>query len=458
MKTFKISQTLINRDAVLSTLWSTLQQIVVAGSTYFIIEAIRFATKGDYNKGYFYIGAFAVSLIIVYLPNTISMLYLQRWRLSSIQQFVHAFIDYNVGQTSFGCSHNKKRMESWLTNEVFTVYEKATHILYQIYSTFMNSFLNILVIAMAIDTRIVGWYAVAGTILMISNFSFQRHIRKASTLMQESRKDLSNVMLSSWENIFIGNQYNFEIWKSSFAKNMASAKRSALKYDIIRSIISSVTVSVALAIVAIGNAIFILENRGNIAAISGLFITLPRQLQIIQSIFSFFNLTLDWSGTYAQLKELESIIHISKYSDDSSKWVQIQSISCTNGQHVSSHNDIKSVLSLLKQSSIGRWTLRGPNGVGKSTLLSLLKEWVGKSAYLLPSKYTDLSFQEDIAGHSDGNKLLSVFSEISRLDDVKYVFLDEWDANLDGINLANVNAAIDELAKTKFIMEVRHRV
>jgi ABC-type transport system involved in cytochrome bd biosynthesis fused ATPase/permease subunit len=37
------------------------------------------------------------------------------------------------------------------------------------------------------------------------------------------------------------------------------------------------------------------------------------------------------------------------------------------------------------------------------------------------------------------------------------VLLDEWDANLDAANLALVHARIEELAKTKVVIEVRHR-
>lgn len=111
----------------------------------------------------------------------------------------------------------------------------------------------------------------------------------------------------------------------------------------------------------------------------------------------------------------------------------------------------------IQDSTNGRRTLRGPNGTGKSTLLSVLKEKTGDSSFMLPTNYEDLSFSIDFLGHSDGNRLLAVFEKIAELESVKYIILDEWDANLDGKNLSLINDAIERLAETKVIIESRHR-
>ncbi len=140
--------------------------------------------------------------------------------------------------------------------------------------------------------------------------------------------------------------------------------------------------------------------------------------------------------TYAQLKELEGTIHLGKTAGDSSKYIQLQAIDCSNGQSSLDHTTMDSFTNAMQNTGAGRWTLRGPNGAGKSTLLAVLKEKMGNAAYLLPSNYLDLSFKTDFIGHSDGNRLLAVFSEIATLDEARYVLLDEWDANLDGAKLA----------------------
>ena len=95
------------------------------------------------------------------------------------------------------------------------------------------------------------------------------------------------------------------------------AKVAATRYDLVRCAISSGTVSLVLIIVAIGNGVCLFENSGQISMIAALFITLPRQLQIIQSVFSFFNLTLSWTETYAQLKGLGNVIHLGQVRSNS---------------------------------------------------------------------------------------------------------------------------------------------
>lgn len=457
MKTFKIESTLINRDAVISTVWSTIQQIVVASSTYFILEAIRYATAGDIDTGMKFIAAFVASLVLVYLPNTLSMMYLQRWRLASIDSFVKAFTQSNFGKTTFGHSRNKVHNEAWLTNESFTVYDSATGLLYQLYSTFTNSAFNILVIALALDARILFWYLLAGALLMASNYFFSSRITQVSVDVQNTRKQLANIMLTAWDNIFVGNRSNFLNWNKNYETRMNDARNAAIRSDVVRSLISSGMVSVALLIVAFGNGVFLYENSKSLPMIAALFITLPRQLQIIQSIFAFFNLTLSWTGAHAQLKELENVVKVSSTGESSLKYVQFDAIQISNKSDCVGPKDFSDLKSLFSNDLSGRFTVRGRNGTGKSTMLGLLKEDLGDRAFYLPTHYADLIFQSTFLNHSDGNRLVSVFNDIAALTDVEVVILDEWDANLDTDNIERISAAIDSLATKKVVIESRHR-
>ena len=88
MPKFKIESTLMNRDAALSTFWSTLQQIIVAASTYFILRAIERATNSDMRSATWYISGFVISLVLVYLPGSLSVIYLQKWQFTSFASFV----------------------------------------------------------------------------------------------------------------------------------------------------------------------------------------------------------------------------------------------------------------------------------------------------------------------------------------------------------------------------------
>lgn len=458
MKKYNIISELLNKDATWSTAWSTLQQLIVAASTYFIVEAIRAVTANNLDLGLKYIVAFVASLVLVYIPNAISMIYLEKWRLSSTESFIRSFIKYNKGQTSFEHARNKVKVESWLTHESFTVFENVTALLYQMLSTFMNSVFNIIVIAIALDTRILGFYFLAGAVLVASNYIFRSIISEASLAVQSNRNELTASMLSAWQNIFVGNLYNFNNWNQKFSSKINNAKTAAVHYNLIKSIISSGTVCLALFIVAAGNGIHLWSHRTSLPAIAALFITLPRQLQIIQSIFAFFNLVISWNGSLKQLTSLGAIVQRDNAKSDSKKFVQFHHIEFINDDRSVMFNDFETLTNQMKGMQKGRWTLRGRNGTGKSTLLALLKENFGEKGFLLPTNYEDLCFSSDFLNHSDGNRLAAVFNMISQLDNIRYIIFDEWDANLDGQNLAQINEAINKLAEHKVVLESRHRV
>jgi len=453
-----VLRTLMSKEAAYCLGWAALQQMVVAASTYFIIEAIQLVTEGALAVAMKYVLAFVASLILVFVPNTISLVYLQKWRLRSFARFVEEFVRANGGLTTWAHGRDKARFESWLTNESTLVYGNATDIIYQAYSILLSSLLNVLVISIAIDRRIMAWYLAAAAVLFVSNLLFQKSIARVSLSAQNTRKDLANVMLSAWENIFTGNKYCLGHWQARFGARLAETSKAAVVYDRTRSVISSVTVSVALLVIGAGNGIFLYENQNEPPLIAALLITLPRQLQIVQNIFAFFNTYLSWIGVASQLNELGRVIEIGQSPKDLSAFVQLEHIVVSSGTDQRKFASIPEVFAHISAHEYGRLTLRGKNGSGKSTLLSLLAEKTGESSFFLPSNFTDLAFaDENLLNNSDGNRILAVFRELRDLHDVKYVLLDEWDANLDGANLQLVDAAISELAKSKIVVESRHR-
>ena len=457
MPKFKIESTLVNRDAALSTVWSTLQQLVVAASTYFILRAIERATNGDMPSATWYISGFVLSLVLVYLPGSLSMIYLQKWRFTSFASFIERFATFNFGKTTRGHSSNKLHSESWLTNESATVYEHATTLLYQIYSTLLNSALNILVIAFALDQKILFWYLLAIVALIFSNRLFKSKLSEVSIDAQRSRKTLSTSMLSAWDNIFTGNHHNFSNWQTRFLNNLKDARKGSARLEMTRASLSSGAMIVALIIVAIGNGLFFLENLNRLPMVAALFVTLPRQIQIIQSIFSLYSYSLSWTGTLAQLRELESIVEPQNSSPDPASFITFTEIAFSRSDEKFEHSHLKDVERFLESRSTGRISIRGKNGAGKSTLLSLLKETYGQRAFLLPTRFMNLNFKRDISQQSDGNRLRDVMNEIEALDGIQLVILDEWDANLDPVNVREVSLAIDRMATRKLVIESRHR-
>lgn len=104
----------------------------------------------------------------------------------------------------------------------------------------------------------------------------------------------------------------------------------------------------------------------------------------------------------------------------------------------------------------GRFRITGPNGSGKSSALLALKEQFGGRCFLMPTNRAGLAWKGVNEALSTGQQMISSLQEVVSIEDVKYILLDEWDANLDQHNAAEIDVILDELASTRMIVEVRH--
>jgi ABC-type lipoprotein export system ATPase subunit len=116
---------------------------------------------------------------------------------------------------------------------------------------------------------------------------------------------------------------------------------------------------------------------------------------------------------------------------------------------------IRDIRQRIAQGTPGRILLSGPNGSGKTTLLLTLKQELGERAFYLPCQ-SRLSLATDDSG-STGQQKRSEMDYLHGLADLpQCVFLDEWDANLDPQNLAQVDEVIGALSQRSLVIEVRH--
>lgn len=104
----------------------------------------------------------------------------------------------------------------------------------------------------------------------------------------------------------------------------------------------------------------------------------------------------------------------------------------------------------------GRVTIRGENGTGKSTVLLLIQYELLSRSFYLPAQH-HLSFNSIKANYSTGETLKLYIQEIFYKVEADCILLDEWDANLDKFNQSEISQLIDKLARSKTVVEVRHR-
>lgn len=66
-------------------------------------------------------------------------------------------------------------------------------------------------------------------------------------------------------------------------------------------------------------------------------------------------------------------------------------------------------------------------------------------------------FEVNTEDMSTGKKRRAILDEVSGLTDIKYLLLDEWDANLDLRVIYKLRHQVDLLSKDRVVVEVLHR-
>lgn len=447
---------LFSRDGVICVAWIIVQQLVVAASTVFIIRLMESVTRPNGQISLGYLVLFVASLVLVYVPNALSTVYLDKAALASFRAYIALFCKTNAGLATLAHRRVKEVHEAWVTNEAMVVYREATSVLYQGLSTFLNAALSILAISALLAPALILWYLAAALVLCVSHWMFKSLLAQTSRGVQTTRQSIANVLLSIWDNVCIGNSHNLGNWQRAFNSSVDIAEKAVVRYNLLRALISSLTVVLALLLVATGVWRYLSDNLDNSTRVAALLVTLPRQLQVIQSIFQFFGSVLEWHGSKARLAGLDTPLALNVH-DAGLSHVHWEQISVSDGGQEVHFPTLDHFITHFTGRKGGRFTFRGPNGAGKSTLLAYLVQQTGESSFYLPTG-ADLRFNDgSITSASDGQRMMRALEEMTQVGFPDFIILDEWDANLDPSNVALLNEKLDHIAQSHVLLEVRHR-
>jgi len=444
------------KDSFLCFTFVLMQQLIVASSTVFIILLGK--SIADHNIEVMYLLFFILSLMVVYLPGVYSLIYLEKSKFSAFKNYISIFSKSNKNHTSLLNNREyRKKNDPWLTNESFLVMNETSALFYEWLSSGFNAFLNILVIGFVIEPMLFFAYIISFSLLYVSVKISKNNIESSAVNFQKDRNLMNQSLLSGVDNILVANDKNLGLWTASFDKNLSNTVKSSVSLTKKTNLYSSITMILALIPIAFMTLVFFYKNINDYALLTTLVVTLPRQIQIIQNIFSVFSHAMHWHGVRGKLKGLLQALSPMKDKvmnlGGKVKW-DILDIKYNNKQqNVSGMNDF---LKFLSELDSGRITIRAPNGSGKSVLLSLLKESLKDGVYLLPTS-SDLMFESTSnKSLSHGEKTMLILDEINR-DVLSKVFLfDEWDANLDVKNRQIISEKINLMSRDIIIVEIRH--
>lgn len=444
MKTQKFCL-LINRYFTLAAIFTLIQQLIVASSTYFIAKLGESFGAGEVSLGY--IVLFIVSLVVVYVPAYFAIIFAEKGNYLAWQSYLNRFEQVFLGKaTLFNDDKLKQHTIALISQESKDTISDASAVGFDLLALLLNVFLNILVISFVIDGKILLAYALGMILSTVFIYALRHIIHQSADTAQNARLALISQLHQSWDNIILNNRYNHQRYQTTTNTQFDQTTHDNLKAASVRYI--SASVGMILMITPVLAMIFWLfkQNWQNGATLAVLIATLPRQVQLLQMCYTLISYNVGISMIKTRLSGLLALFETPIYS--LTPFIQSDKIFVKQTEQPFNKD---------KLPSTGRITLIGKNGVGKSCLLLSLKAQWQDGAYYLPAKH-QLSFDTKNSHQgSTGEQLLRQLDELyHQLDGVKVLLLDEWDAHLDNDNIALIHQRLDDWAKTKLVIEIRH--
>ncbi|MBA2727415.1 MAG: hypothetical protein H0U49_04500 [Parachlamydiaceae bacterium] len=443
-----------------------VQQIIEASTTIWLVKLMQNITRGD-NFTPDLILCLS-SLALAYIPQCIAFILKITWKQEAQRTFINSFVESNKNNINEWSNKGIKEQKlSVLTSEGPAAIHAFIDYVWDLYTYVLSVFLNMMALSIILEPMFIITYGLS-VVLVIIVMKFKRRAQRQLTLKALSaRVELAQSLLAAWDNVLLGNEYNFKLWEAKTTNRLDRCvqRNVALeRFDQFLAIVVSLITSVPSLLLVV-YCVYI--HRNNPVELSAFIVVLPLLFNNLSYTYQTLSLAFRWTMHRSKLTSIYKSIQASKYAPTSMEkkvqWPKIQVVEqlfTPDTDHVSLPGPpqfIRSCHDLLqKASTFCRLTIRGDNGSGKSTMLMLVKKALEHRAFFLPTQ-NQLSFIAQPHKHSTGEELKNRLAEIIDMVDVDVLLLDEWDANLDKENQECLSRMIDEWAQKKCVIEVRHR-
>jgi ABC-type transport system involved in cytochrome bd biosynthesis fused ATPase/permease subunit len=453
-----------NRWAISCFAILTIQQLIEASATIWLVTMMRKITSGD--PFFFYLFLYLTALIVPYIPGCLANIIKINWKQEAQRYFINAFVASNRDQ--IGEWSNKGIREeklSILTTEGPNALHLVIDYVYDLFSYILSVFFNIVALSVIVEPYFGLAYGLGVLTVLIVMKAKRRIQRRLTQKALTARIDLYQSLLAAWDNVLLGNRYNFKLWEDKTTQRLNRCLQRNIeleRFDQILAIVISLITSIPSLIVVI---YYVYVNRFSVDNLVSFLVTMPLLFTILSYSYQTLSLIFRWGMHRSKLISIYKAIQPIKYCqlslEKKVKWPKINICTSTIAPQTQMSMPgpaaITSYCDLMEQvKSSGRYTLRGENGAGKSTLLMLLKNALADKAFFLPTQ-NQLSFTSEANKYSTGESLKNRLVEILEKVNAEVLLLDEWDANLDKDNQEQLSVLIDKLAITKCVIEVRHR-
>ncbi len=437
----------------LKKLWIliTLEQLIVASSTYFLIRTINFAGN-DHNSTLLNLMFFLVFIVTAYIPGIFNRRYLEEL----IQQAYSTFLNKTLTSENSNAYKwfQKKKKESFLNaigSEGVEQIRQVTNMFFDLYTLIINIIFNLIILGLNIHESL-AYSFILGIFLSYFLFKYLGHqVEIKASKVQNHRLTLFSHIFRAWDNVWIATKIHKTPYLNKLNENLDNLKKSSVS-SVFTNETSSIVTTFGVVIPILINIIFLAYSDWGKTNIQSLIVTLPRQFQIIGNIQVLISYITSFTALIARARILFTETNINEL--DTKNFINPAKISITRINGRESYSSTDDLLNLKLQDT-GRYLISGENGAGKSTVLISLKMKFGEAAYLLPAN-CDFWINEENRVMSSGEKLSNTLNYAINQELPRVLLLDEWDANLDSQKREHFNYIISELSKKHLVFEIRH--
>jgi ABC-type transport system involved in cytochrome bd biosynthesis fused ATPase/permease subunit len=456
---------LTNRWAMGCFALLTFQQIIEASSTVWLVEMTKSMTNG--GDFFLYLYLYLLTLVVPYIPGCVAYIIKISWKQEAQRHFINAFVASNRNQIGEWSNKGiKEEKLSILTAEGPNALHGLIDYIFDLFSYVLSVFFNIFALSIVVEPLFSLAYMLSVLMVIIVMKMKRRIQRRLTQKALTARVDLGQSLLAAWDNVLLGNRYNFKIWEDRTTQRLNRCLQKNVdleRFDQVLAIVISLVTCIPSLVVVV---YYVHTHYLDVASLTSFIVTLPVLFAILSYTYQTLSLIFRWAMHKSKLISIYKAIQPIEDSQigmaKKVKWPKINLtinssiaptdyISVPGPQVLSTYQDL-----LARTAASGRITLRGENGAGKSTLLMLIKNELLDRAFFLPTQ-NQLSFTSETNKYSTGESLRNRLLEILDRVDVDVLLLDEWDANLDKENQERLSLLIDELAEKKCVIEVRHR-
>lgn len=441
------------------------QQMIEASATFWLVKLMTAITSGGEYLPFLII--YLISLLFPYIPNCIGLILRASWKQDAQRSFINAFVSANrdnIGE--WGNKGAKEEKLSILTSEGPSTLHAFIDYTWDLYTYVLSVLFNIVALSIVVEPLFAISYGFSLACVILVMKMRRRTQLQLTQKALIARVDLSQSLLAAWDNVLLGNEYNFKLWNERTSQRLKRCLQRNIdleRFDQILAISVALITSIPSLLVVV---YFMLLHRGDMVRLTSFVVILPLLFMILSYTYQTLSLAFRWAMHRSKLTTIYRAIQPTTTEaahalmEKKIKWAKIMASSTATVEDHLSHagpRPVESHEELIEHTSRkGRVTIRGENGCGKSTALMLIKNALSRRAFILPT-HNHLSFTSETNKYSTGESLRNRLTEILERVDADVLLLDEWDANLDSENRERLSALIDELSCKKCVIEVRHR-